>query len=184
MYIRSYLREASRGAGKGSLIHYLLKNGHLFPNEPLTDEEQALFQDMDFGQFKLRECYYNAQTLLLNLDDSGPVKYAEGMASNASQIPTLHAWLSVNGKVVDPTWGRFRMAPEGLLQVVRLNHIMGTLPAGWEYWGVELPSADVAAAMVAHKASISLLDDYECGWPLLTGSQRHPRWVAGHRVKR
>lgn len=173
MSIKKYLRQSSPGTGHLSINSYLLRRGHAYPSQALSVEESALFTDVDFTRFKLKQCYYNAQTLMMEFQDNAEVKYAEGLAANNTQVPTFHAWLSVNGKVVDPTWGRLRMEPKETLQVVRLSHIMGTLPPGWEYWGVEFSCEDVAIAMVAHKSAISILDDYECRWPVLHGKRGH-----------
>jgi hypothetical protein len=170
--LRQYLASSECTWGK-SLARYLLKHGHTYPSLRLTQEELVLFDGLDFSKYKLRQCYYNAQSLHADVCGAPQVSYAEGFATNETQFPTPHAWLSVNGKVVDPTWGRLRMAPEGSLQVVRVNHVMGILPPGWEYWGLEFTWEDVAAAMVSHKTSISLLDDYECRWPLLRGETQH-----------
>ena len=55
--------------------------------------------------------------------------YAEGFLGFGSSYAIPHAWLSLNGKVVDTT---VRPQESGD------QRVMGTIPRGWEYYGVEL----------------------------------------------
>jgi hypothetical protein len=71
------------------------------------------------------------------------LEYAEGYAATGSKIPVLHAWnADAEGSVIDSTWE----------------------PVGSAYFGIILPLS------VVRRAKISVLDDWERGWPVLRES--------------
>jgi hypothetical protein len=51
---------------------------------------------------RLKGCYQTCQSMILN-DHRGQLHYHEGWWCGTGSIPVHHAWLSINGKVVDPT---------------------------------------------------------------------------------
>ena len=97
---------------------------------------------------KRRECFKNAFDLAMSVTG---LRYVEGYACGV--IPVLHAWCAdADGMVVDTTWtgGRFRS------------------PLGMEYFGVAFGTEFLFKAL-AKKKTYGLIDDWEGGWPLLTG---------------
>ena len=76
---------------------YVLDRGHIFKPQSLTETElKQLFFAIDrWGQrFKLGECFYNSQMLLL-CDTSESFSYYEGFACGPGGGPVIHAWLSI-----------------------------------------------------------------------------------------
>ncbi len=144
------------------LSRFLLERGRAADNAPLQEQEQALLTAVDWEVFKPRRCYYNALMLMLDLGEPPGLIYFEGLAQSYI-LPTNHAWLELNGKVIDPTWGRRECPPQ--------HPILGVYPAHWEYWGVPIPFETVRRAAVGHCAAISILDDWECRWPFILGGQ-------------
>lgn len=121
----------------------------------------------------MQGCYRNAQELVLR-DATGTLQYVEGYALGRAIIPVLHGWVTVNGKVVDPTW----------LPVQERR--VATPPTNWHYFGAPFSRADIREiADLAlprrrgRKGQLwSLLDYWEAEWPIL----RRPR--AGERPAR
>lgn len=107
--------------------------------EEFTPEEQALI-----GRVKRRihpekrECFANAQRALLRYDQ---FRYFEGYATpKAIPIPIRHAWLELNGKLLDLT---------------------GDLA---NYYGIEIDRKVVAEYLDERKSHGPLLDDWELGF--------------------
>jgi hypothetical protein len=90
-----------------------------------------------------QECHTNATDLAL-ADDS--LIYCEGFALfNSGSLPTLHAWVTDGqGRAIDNTWSR----------------------PGVAYAGVAFKSFFVNMTALKNHATISLLDDWENGYPL------------------
>jgi hypothetical protein len=98
-------------------------------------------QDCGFGT--PQQCHTNAADLVL-ADDS--LFYCEGyaLAKGVSQ-PTLHAWVTDGtGRAIDNTWAT----------------------PGVAYAGVPFQSQFWAMTALNNRATISLLDDWENGYPL------------------
>ena len=113
---------------------------------------------ISWKQRAAKQCYLNSQMEVLTLPpQSGIVlRYVEGYVDPGIGHAIEHAWLSVNGKVVDPT---MRVdTPSG--------RIIGLIPDGWTFYGVEL-KPEACQHLLEHDASISLIDDYQCGWPYI-----------------
>ena len=144
-----------------SVSHYLLANGRTFESAPLSAEELAWTAQLGWRRHQPRQCYRNAQVTALTVlpPDGMSLHYVEGFIMPAGPpIPVEHAWLSLNGKVIDTT--------------LRPNddkgcRVFGTIPEGWEYYGVEMPVDVCQHVPDRHKRHISLIDDIECRWPLL-----------------
>ena len=47
------------------------------------------------------------------------------------------------------------------------DRILGEIPEGWEYYGVEFDAKKVGQQFIERGASFSLIDDWERRWPLL-----------------
>jgi hypothetical protein len=96
---------------QAKFYEYLFLHGEQFD---MVDEEKSKKIRTE-RLCKLKECYYNAQ--LMALDSN--IKYYEGYAVSGQlplgydrkkrefvhlNIPIEHAWLVLNGKVIDITW--------------------------------------------------------------------------------
>ena len=175
--LASMMREA-RGKTQNGGWKYLsteelvLKEGKLLSNEPFTAEEEEtllrLFKAAP-GPYKTKQCYYNAMLLMFE-DEMIEEKlvYTEGYASGQI-LPVLHAWVTLNGKPVDVTWGENMVSnghnrarsPKRILERARYNLQKGS------YWGIGFPCEVVMKKAVDTGMSPSLIDDYEGGYPLL-----------------
>jgi hypothetical protein len=104
---------------------------------------------------KPQECYKNAT--LLTLDDDALI-YCEGYAlfTDAS-APRLHAWVTDgHGRAIDNTWPR----------------------SGAAYAGVPFQTLFVHMTALKNHASMSLLNDFQNGFPLLNELGDHPeQWL-------
>lgn len=141
---------------------YLLKHGQEFTSQPLTDKELEIVAfASSLHECWERECFYNAQFLA---QCCRRFTYCEGVA--VSVIPTHHAWLSINGKVVDLTWRVEEKADRSLLP----DRNLGTFNPPYAYFGIEIPNCDWFRWWKRHRnASVPILDDWENGWPLFQG---------------
>lgn len=155
------------GWGYASIEDYLLVHGTPGTTAPLSVEEADLVRTAHRRlRWRMQGCYRNAQELVLR-DATGTLQYAEGYALGRAIIPVLHGWVTVNGKVVDPTW-----LP---VQVGRV-----AVPStSWHYFGAPFSRADIREIADlepprrrGRKGQLwSLLDYWEAEWPIL----RRPR---------
>lgn len=154
---------------------YLLKHGHFFKSAALDNLERA-FALRQQRECPSKECYANAQRLLLCYygDSQLQLGYVEGVATSGI-IPVDHAWNTINGKLVDLTWGPMKKVTRrnGEWYLRRTSRVLGAIPEGFEYYGVEISYEDVVANMLAHKLFTSVIDDYTCEWPVLRGVKGH-----------
>lgn len=139
---------------------YVLQHGHLYESTELTEAEREVLHQLNPREYKIRECYYNAQFIAITFPE---FNYVEGLATGV--IPVDHAWCELNGKVIDMTW------------VEQGSPILGVIPEDSEYYGVVLPTEQVWTSIRAHHAWKPLIDDFECRWPMLRGS------AGNHMVK-
>lgn len=150
------LSEQTPGAGP-NLHQYVSRHGTAFASTPLTPEEAKYARLIDLRRCPPRQCYRNAQVNALNLPQADGIilRYAEGFFSMGWGLGIEHAWLTINGKILDPTI----RDPQG-------RPVSGLIPDSHEYVGVELHPA-LCLHILKHGRHISLLDDYECHRPLL-----------------
>lgn len=150
----------------------VLKEGKLLSNEPFTAEEEAtllrLFKAAP-GPYKTKQCYYNAMLLMFE-DEMIEEKlvYTEGYASG-HVIPAIHAWVTLNGKPVDVTWGE-NMVSNGHNRVRSAKRILERVKYNLKecrYWGIGFSREVVMKRVVDTGLSPSLIDDWENGNPLL-----------------
>lgn len=158
--VAEYLRMVSQGREDRSVAGHILQNGRLFESAQLEGPEVALADLIDWDRAEEKQCWYNCQMEAMTLPPvpGAELRYVEGYVEAGRGFPTEHAWLSVNGKVLDPTLRTNRDT----------GRVRGLIPPGWEYYGVEMPT-EVCAHILMHGASISIIDDYECGWPMIPG---------------
>ncbi len=142
-----------KGMAYGGPADFVLKHGKQYESAELTPEEMGMLKEVLKGQchYKVKQCFYNAQSIGL----AGTIGYCEGYADSLG-LPMEHAWNTINGKVIDMTW-RFRRGGKPVL---------GVIPSGWEYFGVEFP-AKLVRKQWSKGASAPLITNWEEGFPLL-----------------
>ena len=142
-----------KGMAYGGPADFILKHGKQYESAELTPEEMDILKDVLQRQcnYKVKQCFYNAQSIGL----AGIIGYCEGYADSLG-LPMEHAWNTINGKVIDMTW---RFGNGG-------KPVLGIIPAGWEYYGVELP-ANIVRKQWSKGESQPLITNWEDGFPLL-----------------
>ena len=138
-----------------SQYDFILKHGKFYESQELKSHEQLIIKKalkrIGF-QPKKKQCFYNAQMIALS-DNSGQIKYCEGFAYSIA-IPMNHAWLDINGKVVDVTWD-----DNG-------KPIMGIIPENKSYIGFTLDKTTIRDKQFRTGMACSFLDDYNDGYQL------------------
>lgn len=156
-----------------STSDFIFDRGVRFESAELTDEERAIVEaaiDRVGEPFQIKQCFYNSQ-LLVMYDLTRKLRYHEGYAKGAGPIPVLHAWASINGKVIDLT---FRTDRD--IETLDLsNRVLGSFPEGFAYLGIEIPVSDVTERCLRESSARSWLDDWENDWPLLHGQRVGPK---------
>jgi len=142
---------------------YLLQHGKQFQSIPLTGEELDMVQVASLShRCEQGQCFYNAQ--FISYVNPG-FTYCEGVA--VSVIPTHHAWLTLNGKVVDLTW---RLHGDKAPRVILPEYNLGTFESPYQYFGVEIPGGDWLKWWSSHKnVAVPVLDDWKNDWSLFKG---------------
>jgi len=135
---------------------YVGDRGRAFDSPtPLTDEEAEYVTDVaerTWGDFATKECFGNAQQLFLHSD--GELRYCEGYAIGGAGFPVLHAWVTLNDKVVDLTWRQeLEMEPDSVVVIDHdhgtwENRVLGKAPDGWGYFGCDDLPGDTTALRV------------------------------------
>lgn len=170
--IPAYLEQIAALASKPSVYDHIARHGRSFSSQPLTPEEAAFVARIQWDLRQSGQCYFNAQIEALTLPSVAGIslKYVEGYTGGSGRFPVDHAWLSVNGKAVDPT---LRITPQGQivtrrqLRCVPEYRVAGVIPTSWEFFGVELEPEQCWHSL-HHGAAIPLIDDWECRWPLIS----------------
>jgi hypothetical protein len=138
-----------------SQYHFIMQHGKFYQPQELKSHEALIIKKalkrIGFVP-KKKECFYNAQMLALT-DNSNQIKYCEGFALTI--IPTNHAWIEINGKVVDPTWD------------VDGKMILGTFPDDKSYFGFNMSKSDIRDKQFKTGMACSFLDDYHDNFQLL-----------------
>ena len=134
----------------------LLQHGRQFVSQPLNEEEMDIIKRLveRAHYYRPKECFYNAQKIAMGSGNT--IRYIEGVGF-AGLIPCDHAWNTINGKVMDFTWAA----------VNKGKPILGVIPDGWEYWGVELDSKAIFKYWKKYQMSEPFLHNYREGYPLL-----------------
>jgi len=97
-----------------SLYEVMLNHGRAMSIEPLAYSEARQIAELtrragfsNVNAFRIKECYMNAQKLIAQHDsmkDGDKIEYCEGyVAWDDGPIAADHAWITINGKVVDVT---------------------------------------------------------------------------------
>lgn len=132
---------------------FLLKHGRVFePSHLIADEERVLERqvallDTTLDAFPRKQCFSNSQQLVTPGPDDA-LTYCEGYYYLRGGIPVHHAWVSLNGKVIDVTL-RDRATGEPILGSFAERH----------YFGVTFETRFVRAEMLRRMAPWPLLED-------------------------
>ena len=137
--------------GYSCLEDFILKNGA---------EWERIETPRKYPRGIPQACFHNAQLLCM---DNPELTYCEGYAIGAI-IPVLHAWvLTPNGEAIDNTWSK--------------DH----LKSATQYVGVAMQLKYIIGELVKTRRHISLIDDYEHRFPILTAQRL--RWEHPLNVK-
>lgn len=155
---------------------YVLKNGVVMESAPLTDDELEIIEAtiaraerLGHQVTEFKQCFANSQMLVL-CQPADDLIYHEGYAMGRAAIPVHHGWVTINGKVIDPTWKLERPASRSVLP----EHPVGELPEGHIYFGVPFENVEYLEHRISHREIIgSLLDDWEGNYPLMRGVNVH-----------
>ena len=155
-----------------SIEDYILDRGRPMESiEALTEEQYEYLIDAAIidNDFMPKECFANAMALAMN-DADDRISYVEGYAFTGL-FPVHHAWALLDGKIVDVTRSLRKEATEEFLagkkpQKDLRDRVLGAVPDGWEYFGVEFSLENVCDYCEAHEEGIdSILDDPEREYP-------------------
>jgi len=154
-----------------SSADYILDRG-----EPMVGEESLTPAQLDYlltvapSGCEPKLCFRTALLLTL-LADSDRIVYVEGFALSRS-LPVPHAWVLLDGKLVDLTWSVRDEATKDFLdglpaQEDLLDRILGVTPKGWKYFGVKFQRKMVREYFDEVDEVGSIIEDWERGFPLL-----------------
>ena len=96
--------------------------------------------------------FVGCQRTLLS-DGTGLLDYAEGFIRRGNTV-TQHAWLVLQNKVIDPTWGNTTSAAS----------IRGKFPSNWEYIGILVPNQLACKLITRNKCYKPLLDVFDTSY--------------------
>jgi hypothetical protein len=125
----------------------------------LTDGERQYIERLlalnGRGSFKAKQCYQNAQILILD-DDEHRLRYCEGWLND--DIP--HAWLTINGKVFDVT-----------IEAANLNNKQN------RYFGVVVNRRTVRQHLLRTKHYAAVLPEYPASGGVPPPRPGHIEWL-------
>jgi hypothetical protein len=117
--------ELSKGV---EFYQYLIDHGQVFTE---VDLERSAEMKEEY-QLETKQCFYNCQKMATWMS----LSYYEGFACGI--IPVAHAWLVVDGKVIDPTWEALEEYPG-------------------DYFGIEIPRKLIYKTWYEEKLAKELL---------------------------
>lgn len=144
-----------------NIYDFVLMEGKMYKSEHLTKEENKYtmkrIKSVN-GKFEQHQCFYNSGRLSIG-DLSEKIKYVEGFIFKKDlNVPILHAWNEINGKVIDLTvinkYGEFTL---------------GSYEDDIAYCGTVFPTAYIRKIFLS-KSSRSILSDIANPnklWPIL-----------------
>jgi len=77
-------------------------------------------------------------------------------------MPVHHAWLTLNGKLIDLTWRTDKPNHRGRLK----NRILGVIPEGWQYRGITFSAGEIRERIVDSGETRAFIGDYTRSFPL------------------
>jgi hypothetical protein len=149
---------------------FFLRHGRFYRSEPLTAAEKDYLRRilrLSGRKYPVKQCFYNSQMLLLitatwmDPEDGMDLRYVEGYA--VGLIPIHHGWLTLNGKVIDPTLRLRELPTTGPLA----KRVKGTFPETAAYFGVPFRTEEVRASVLERGEGGSLLMDPKRDFPFL-----------------
>ena len=151
-------------SGPISFGRYLKEHGQAFASQPLTPAEQAVADQIHWAGAEPNQCYRNAtiDALTTRPTDEIVIHYVEGYFTSHPPMAIPHAWLAINGKVVDTTIS----AATAQGKLPDYGRIAGQFPDNLQYFGVLL-HPDFCHHVLKHGYSISIIEDYECQFSLI-----------------
>ena len=170
-------------ANYAGLCDFILDRGHPRPDSsPLTDEQFEYLTKVAKATtlpFEPKQCFHNA--MMLTICDSrleGRIEYVEGFAVTGV-IPVHHAWVELDGKLVDLTRSLRPEAAKDFIdgkppQADLRDRLLGVIPEGWEYLGVTFDSDEVQNYVWEHEETNSLITNYHDGFPKLRMERLSP----------
>ncbi|MDP2662039.1 MAG: hypothetical protein Q8R28_15045 [Dehalococcoidia bacterium] len=151
---------------------YILKHGRAFVSHEPTEKVLEVVKILrSMGPWPRKVCWGNSQraAMAMDLRTDIQLEYIEGYAA-CGFWGIDHAWLAVDDCVIDLTWGPHVNIRRGKgTYERRTGPVVGILPEGWEYYGVPISKDEMWDMMMAHRLHDSVLFDWVCKWPLLTG---------------
>lgn len=145
-----------KGYYYASFDHLLSDVGKFYKPSALTPEEMQYIHDcidmMGFTPAK-KECFYNAQMMMLS-DIDNKLEYCEGYGITI--IPLLHAWVTINNKVVDLTWTHHNG-----------KYVLGKFGQDRAYMGLNISKKEIQRTLFKKEKAISFIDNWEDRFPLL-----------------
>lgn len=150
-----------KGFKYNSCEEYVLSNGIAYQSQKLTgDELKLVLNAIGHKKFPVKQCFYNSMILASNNPE---LTYVEGyILSSRVPLPILHAWITINNKIVDVTLRCYER--KGRLGYAVLGEFDEDTNA---YFGVAFSRADVLKYMFETSSAGSLIDDWMRGYPLL-----------------
>lgn len=118
--------------------------------------------------FWSKQCFHNSQMLIIN-DFDDRMEYYEGVAYTGV-IPVHHAWILLDGKLVDVTRslreGAFQEFLDGEEPQEDLrDRVLGTIPEGWYYYGSPFQREGIRQYIYDNEETHSVLDNWKAGYP-------------------
>ena len=128
-------------ARRDPVAQLALSEGRSFESRPVTDDEWSEVRKV-MRWTTAGECFENCTRAVCRRPTQ--LEYVEGyVVPEGVSLPIHHAWLTVNGKVVDPT---LRVDP--LFEREMFPDLaIGEFPAGRRYLGVVVPTSQLRRAI-------------------------------------
>ncbi len=161
------------GVVPGSLERFVLNHGRPYASQMLTKAEHAIVGGAIGGyrllrrRFDHRQCFANSQGLVVS-DETRKLVYVEGFAWTHALIPTLHGWITINGKVIDVT---LPATSVGDTKKREPRQVLGEF-ADRSYFGVPFLRSYVTRRRNVTGGWGTLIDDETHEYPLLTNGGR------------
>ena len=161
------------------LCDYVLDRGTPQPaSAPLTEEQyEYLMRCVASRPMVPKQCFHNSQMLLTN-DRECRLQYKEGFAYTGV-IPVHHAWVELDGKLVDVTRSTRKEAVQEFLDGVEPQYdlrdrVLGVVPSGWVYLGCSFDTDTLIDRIVERGETRCVLDNWQDRFPELHEDRLNP----------
>lgn len=186
--MREYLMQRSAHIGANfdykdrsyiDICDYVLDRGTVQPASSALTEEQYeyLMRCVAFRPMPPKQCFHNSQMLLTN-DQEGRLQYKEGFAYTGA-LPVHHAWVELDGKLVDVTRSLRKEAVQEFLDGVEpqndlRDRVLGEIPTDWIYLGCSFDTDLLINRIVERGATCCILDNWQDRYPELYEDRLNP----------